>query len=66
MVKFTASDFKQVLLGSGFAEGAANDYVEMFDTLDKGLLFEHIQETKPKMAGLSIEAFAKQFATAYR
>ena len=64
-VKFSGADFKAALKGYGFAEGAANDYVEMFDTLDKGLLFEHIQEVKPRIAGLSIEEFARQFAVAY-
>jgi hypothetical protein len=63
--KFKATDFKQTLLGYGFAEGAANDYVEMFDTLDKGLLFEHIQKVKPKIEGQTIEEFAKVFAKAY-
>ncbi|MEJ1976459.1 MAG: hypothetical protein WDN49_10485 [Acetobacteraceae bacterium] len=38
----------------------------MFHTLDKGLLFEHIQQTKPKIEGLKIEEFAKQFAAAYK
>jgi hypothetical protein len=54
-VKFPAEDFKQVLLNYGFAEGAANDYVEMFATLDTGLLFEDIQKTKPKIEGTPIE-----------
>ena len=31
-VKFPAEDFKKVLLNYGFADGAANDYVEMFAT----------------------------------
>jgi hypothetical protein len=39
-VKFPAEDFKKVLLSYGFAEGAANDYVEMFATLDTGLLLK--------------------------
>jgi hypothetical protein len=55
-----------VLLAYGFAEGAANDYVEMFATLDKGLLFEHIQEVKPTVEGRPIEAFADEFASALR
>ncbi len=57
--------FRQVLLSYGFATGAARDYVEMFDTLDKGLLFEHFFETKAAFGGTSIEAFAKRFATVY-
>src|SRR5216683_2978550 len=65
-VKFPAEDFKKVLLNYGFADGAANDYVEMFATLDTGLLFEDIQKTKPKIEGTSIEEFAKTWATAYR
>jgi uncharacterized protein YbjT (DUF2867 family) len=65
-LKFPAKDFKQVLLSYGFAEGAANDYVEMFATLDTGLLFEDIQKTKPKIQGTPIEDFAKTWAAAYR
>ena len=65
-VKFPAEDFKKVLLNYGFADGAANDYVEMFATLDTGLLFEDIQKTKPKIEGTSIEEFAKTWAAAYR
>jgi uncharacterized protein YbjT (DUF2867 family) len=65
-VKFPAEDLKQVLLNYGFAEGAANDYVEMFATLDTGLLFEDIQKTKPKIEGTPIEDFAKTWAAAYR
>jgi uncharacterized protein YbjT (DUF2867 family) len=64
--KFEKEDFRQVLLGYGFAKGAANDYVEMFDTLDKGLLFEHFFETKAPFGGTSIEAFAKRFAAIYK
>jgi uncharacterized protein YbjT (DUF2867 family) len=65
-VKFPAADFQQVLLSYGFAQGAARDYVEMFATLDTGLLFEDIQHTKPPVRGTSIETFAKTFAAAYR
>jgi uncharacterized protein YbjT (DUF2867 family) len=65
-VKFPAEDLKRVLLNYGFANGAANDYVEMFATLDTGLLFEDIQKTKPKIEGTSIEEFAKIWAAAYR
>jgi uncharacterized protein YbjT (DUF2867 family) len=65
-VKFPAEDFKKVLLNYGFADGAASDYVEMFATLDTGLLFEDIQKTKPKVEGTSIEGFAKAWAAAYR
>ena len=55
-----------MLLNYGFADGAANDYVEMFATLDTGLLFEDIQKTKPRIEGTSIEEFAKPWAAAYR
>ncbi len=65
-VKFPAEDCKKVLLSYGFAEGAANDYVEMFATLDTGLLFEDIQKTKPKIEGTSVEEFARTWAAAYR
>ena len=65
-VKFPAADMKRALLSFGFAEGAANSYVEMFATLDTGLLFEDIQKTKPKIAGTSIEEFARTWAAAYR
>jgi hypothetical protein len=53
-----------VLLDYGFADGAANDYVEMFATVDTGLLFEDIQKTKPRIEGTSIEEFAKTWAAA--
>jgi uncharacterized protein YbjT (DUF2867 family) len=65
-VKFPAEDFKKVLVSFGFADGAANDYVKMFSTLETGLLFEDIQKTKPKIEGTSIEEFAKIWAEAYR
>ena len=65
-VKFPAKDFKKVLLNYGFADVAANDYVEMFATLDTGFLFEDIQKTRPKIEGTSIEEFAKTWAAAYR
>jgi uncharacterized protein YbjT (DUF2867 family) len=65
-VKFSARDFKQVLLSFGFAEGAASDYIEMFTTLDKGLLFEDYVKVKPKLYKTSIEDFAKKFAAVYR
>jgi uncharacterized protein YbjT (DUF2867 family) len=65
-VKFPAEDFKKVLLDYGFAHGAANEYVEMFTTLDAGLLFEDIQRTKPRIEGTSIEVFSKTWAAAYR
>ncbi len=63
--KKTAADFKKVLLGYGFAEGAANDYVALLTTLASGKFFEHIEERKPKVEGTTIEQFAKTFAAAY-
>jgi uncharacterized protein YbjT (DUF2867 family) len=65
-IKFPAADMKRALLSFGFAEGAADSYVEMFATLDTGLLFEDIQKTKPKIAGTSIEEFARTWAATYR
>ena len=65
-VRFPPADFKKVLLDFGFAEGAANDYVEMFTTLDTGLLFEDYVKVKPKLYKTTIESFAKKFAAAYR
>lgn len=65
-VKFPAADFKRVLLGFGFAEGAANDYVEMFTTLGTGLLFEDYVKVKPNLYKTTIESFAKKFAAVYR
>jgi uncharacterized protein YbjT (DUF2867 family) len=65
-VKFPAADFKKVLIDFGFAEGAANDYVEMFTTLDTGLLFEDYVKVKPKLYKTTIERFAKKFAALYR
>jgi uncharacterized protein YbjT (DUF2867 family) len=65
-VKFPPADLKQVLRSFGFAEGAANEYVEMFTTLGTGLLFEDYVMVKPKLYPTKIEDFAKKFAAAYR
>lgn len=59
-------DFRIVLLSYGFAKGAANDYVEMFETLDSGRLFEHYVSSKATYSGTSIETFAKKFAAVYK
>jgi len=64
-VRFPPSGTREFLIGLGFAEGAADSYVEMFTALDKGVLFEHIKEVNPKIEGMKIEDFAKQFAAAY-
>jgi nucleoside-diphosphate-sugar epimerase len=64
-VRIPAEEIKKGLLTYGFADGAADDYVEMFASLDTGLLFEDIQKTKPKIEGTSIEEFAKTWAAAY-
>ena len=65
-VRFPPADLKKVLIDFGFAEGAANDYVEMFATLDTGLLFEDYVKVKPKLYNTTIESFAKKFAALYR
>jgi uncharacterized protein YbjT (DUF2867 family) len=65
-IKFPAPDFKKVLLSFGFANGAADDYVEMFSTLDTGLLFEDFVAGGHTASGTSIETFAKQFAELYK
>jgi hypothetical protein len=65
-VRFPPADLKKVLIDFGFAEGAANDYVEMFATLDRGLLFEDYVKVKPKLYNSTIESFAKKFAALYR
>jgi hypothetical protein len=65
-VKFASDDCKKLLLSFGLSEGAANDYVEMFSTLDKGLLFEDYVGNKPRLARTSIEESAKKFAGHYR
>lgn len=65
-VKFPTPDFRNVLIKYGFSEGAADDYVEMFTTLDKGLLFEDYFAGKHKASGTSIEEFAKRFAALYK
>jgi uncharacterized protein YbjT (DUF2867 family) len=64
-VKLPAGDVKNVLLGFGFAEGAANDYVEMFAALDKGVLFEDFKRVRPALYPTKLETFAKAFAEAY-
>jgi uncharacterized protein YbjT (DUF2867 family) len=50
----------------GFTEGAIADYVEMFDALDKGLLFEHYVTDKPPLGKVKVEDFAKVYGRAYR
>lgn len=65
-IKFPAKDVKKRLLSIGFAEGAADEYVEMFTTLDKGLLFEDYVKVKPRLYNTSIEDFAKRFGSLYR
>jgi uncharacterized protein YbjT (DUF2867 family) len=65
-VRFPPADLKKVLIDFGFAEGPANDYVEMFATLDTGLLFEDYVKVKPKLYNPTIESFAKKFAALYR
>lgn len=64
-VRFPAPDFRNVLLGFGFAEGAADDYVEMFTALGQGVLFEDFVAGGHKPNGVSVEDFAKQFAAIY-
>ncbi len=64
-VRFPPADLKKVLFGFGFAEGAANDYVEMFTTLGTGLLFEDYVKVKPKLYKTKVEHFAKKFAALY-
>lgn len=64
--KFPAADFRNVLLSFGFVAGAADDYVEMFTTLDTGLLFEDYVAGKHTASGTSIEVFAKRFAELYK
>ena len=65
-VKFPATDFRQVLRSFGFAEGAINEYVEMFTTLGTGLLFEDYVKVKPNLYPTKMEDFARKFAAAYR
>lgn len=65
-VRFPASELEKTLLSYGFAEGAAAGYVEMFETLDSGRLFEDFVRSKTPASGVTIEQFAKQFATVYQ
>jgi uncharacterized protein YbjT (DUF2867 family) len=64
-LKLTAADIKSTLLGYGFHDGAANNYVEMGTTLGKGLLFEDFFTGKHKHMGVSIEEYAKKFEVIY-
>jgi uncharacterized protein YbjT (DUF2867 family) len=65
-VKFPAADVKNVLLSFGFAEGAANDYIDMVATLNTGLLFEDYVRVRPRLYPTKLEDFARRFASAYR
>ncbi|HWK05908.1 MAG TPA: NAD(P)H-binding protein [Puia sp.] len=64
-VKLPAADLKSALLHYGFNDGAANDYVEMFTTLNTGLLFEDFFAGKHKFGGVSIGEYAKKFKAIY-
>jgi broad specificity phosphatase PhoE len=64
-LKFGTEDFRQTLRGYGFAEGAAADYVEMFETLDSGRLFDDFFAGGHQASGTSIEQFAQRFAEIY-
>lgn len=64
-VRFAPTDLRDVLLKYGFADGAADDYVEMFSALDKGVLFEDFAAGGHKASGVSIEQFATKFAAIY-
>jgi hypothetical protein len=61
-----APDVKRALLPLGFAEGAANEYLEIFTRLETGLLFEDYMKVRPQLYPTEIEAFAKKFAATYR
>ncbi|GLU55215.1 hypothetical protein Dfri01_46760 [Dyadobacter frigoris] len=64
-VRFSPVDSKNALKGFGFSDGAADEYVEMFAALDKGILFEDYFAGNNSASGTSIEEFAKTFATYY-
>lgn len=64
-IKFDTEDFRKVLKDYGFTDGAARDYVEMFETLDTGLLFEDFVAGNHKASGTTIEQFAKRYAEIY-
>lgn len=64
-VRFPKADLRQVLLEYGFVTGAADSYIEMFERLDSGLLFEDIQAVRPPLGTVKIEDFAKTFGELY-
>ncbi|AJK49822.1 NAD(P)H-binding protein [Burkholderia plantarii] len=65
-LRFDDREFRNVLLKYGFAEGAADHYLEMFVALDRGVLFEDYVKQKRELRGIRIEQFARRFADIYR
>jgi uncharacterized protein YbjT (DUF2867 family) len=65
-IKFPPADVRRRLVSIGFSEGAADEYVEMFMTLDKGLLFEDFVKARPRLYNTTIEDFSKTFGSLYR
>jgi uncharacterized protein YbjT (DUF2867 family) len=63
--RYTSTQMAEAFRHYGMSQGAVDDYLEMFDALDKGILFEHYVTDKPPLGKVKIEDFAKTFAAAY-
>jgi uncharacterized protein YbjT (DUF2867 family) len=64
-VKIPTEPFSASLQKAGFTSGASAAFVEMFESLDRGVLFEDFVASGQKADGMSLEAFAQQFAAIY-
>ncbi|KRQ20401.1 hypothetical protein AOT83_06620 [Mycobacteroides sp. H001] len=64
--RYTTAAMSEAFRQYGMTQGAIDDYVEMFDALDKGVLFEHYVTERPALGKSKLEDFVKVFADAYR
>jgi uncharacterized protein YbjT (DUF2867 family) len=64
--KFGPGDVFQGLQQNGFPEKTAKEYVEMFHSMDCGLVTEDYWKNRPQRYGkIKLEAFAREFAEIY-
>jgi uncharacterized protein YbjT (DUF2867 family) len=65
-VEFTDEQALGGMVQSGLPEEPAKNYVEMGNSINSGMLWEHYLQNKPRVFGrIKLEDFAKEFAQAY-
>lgn len=65
-VQFKNEDFKQGLVGAGLSESAADSYVEMYDSMNRGAIQETVKRTPSNTTPTTLETFAREvFAPAF-